>query len=227
MVSTREEAVNRSQKNANSTKQSNGSKDAILDVAEELFGQHGPDGVSLRQISATAGSANHSAVQYHFNNKEGLIRGIFLRRLNSLEKRRGMLLEDVLRQGKEKDTRALLEIILYPIAEEKNSAGNCTYAAFLLGLRVFSDLSLWALYSDSAPISRNADVLLRASLNSLPSDVFDIRYLSAISVFLLAVVRWDRLVSSNSTPSSQTREAYLKHTFDFIDAGLMAGCFDH
>ena len=46
-------------------------------AAERLFALHGIDGVSLRQIASEAGSANNSAVHYHFGSKEGLIGAIF------------------------------------------------------------------------------------------------------------------------------------------------------
>ena len=46
-------------------------------AAERLFALHGIDGVSLRQIAAEAGSANNSAVHYHFGSKTGLIAAIF------------------------------------------------------------------------------------------------------------------------------------------------------
>ncbi|MET0908751.1 MAG: helix-turn-helix domain-containing protein, partial [Ilumatobacteraceae bacterium] len=53
----------------------------IVEVAERLFALHGIDGVSLRQIAAAAGTANNSAVNYHFGSKDGLITAIFQYRL--------------------------------------------------------------------------------------------------------------------------------------------------
>src|SRR5437773_6574267 len=59
--------------------------------AERLFGLHGIDGVSLRQISAEAGSSNNSAVHYHFGSKEGLIAAIFHHRLPQIISERRLL----------------------------------------------------------------------------------------------------------------------------------------
>jgi predicted TIM-barrel fold metal-dependent hydrolase len=135
------------------------SQEAILDAAEILLGRHGPDGVSLCQIAAAAGSANHFAVQYHFKTKEGLIREIFERRLRSLEAKRGRLLASVARRGCGHDAGTLLEVLLRPIADEYDAYGQRSYAAFLLGLRVFSQVGEhWAGSRDSArrgpPIER-------------------------------------------------------------------------
>lgn len=207
---------------ANSTRSRPSAQDAILDAAEMLIGKYGPNGVSLRQISTAAGSANHSAVQYHFKNREGLIRGIYQRRLSSLEKKRGALLEDLFRQNRDKDTRLLLDVLLSPIAGEKDFSGQCSYAAFLLGLRMFGELSQWGLYRDLAPITRNVDVLLRASLETMPLELFGRRLVSAVSVFLISVVDWDRQVASGSIGELPARETYLKQALDFAAAGLMA-----
>jgi TetR/AcrR family transcriptional regulator, regulator of cefoperazone and chloramphenicol sensitivity len=43
----------------------------IIDAAIELFGEHGFDGASTRDIAAAAG-VNAPALQYYFENKEGL-----------------------------------------------------------------------------------------------------------------------------------------------------------
>ena len=63
----------------------------IVLAAERLFSLHGIDGVSLRQISAEAGSANNSAVHYHFGSKDGLIGAIFRHRLPQLISERRLL----------------------------------------------------------------------------------------------------------------------------------------
>jgi AcrR family transcriptional regulator len=51
-------------------------KSLLIDTGEKLFGQHGFDGISLREIAVAAGQANSNVVQYHFTNKNGLIMAI-------------------------------------------------------------------------------------------------------------------------------------------------------
>jgi AcrR family transcriptional regulator len=55
----------------------------ILDVAEELFMQHGFEATSMRQLTAKAG-ANLAAVNYHFGSKDALIEAVFRRRLDEM-----------------------------------------------------------------------------------------------------------------------------------------------
>ena len=55
----------------------------ILDVAEELFMQHGFEGTSMRLLTAKA-EVNLAAVNYHFGSKHALIEAVFRRRLDPM-----------------------------------------------------------------------------------------------------------------------------------------------
>lgn len=51
-------------------------REELLDAAEELFARHGIDAVSNRKITEHAGTANHSAIRYHFGSREDLLRAL-------------------------------------------------------------------------------------------------------------------------------------------------------
>jgi len=59
----------------------------ILDVAEELFMQHGFEGASMRMLTARAG-VNLAAINYHFGSKDALIEAVFRRRLDPVNAER-------------------------------------------------------------------------------------------------------------------------------------------
>lgn len=67
-------------------------KEKILLAAERLFAERG-FGVSLREIAVAAGQRNHSAVQYHFGDKTGLIDALYAYRMTPLNLRRRELLD--------------------------------------------------------------------------------------------------------------------------------------
>jgi len=69
-------------------------KERILDAAEELFADHGFAATSLRGITSEA-EVNLAAVHYHFGSKEELIRAVFQRRLEPLNRERLELLAEV------------------------------------------------------------------------------------------------------------------------------------
>ncbi len=66
-------------------------KAKILDAAEALFMEHGFEGTSLRQITATAG-VNLAAVNYHFGSKDVLVQRVLTRRLDPMNQERLALL---------------------------------------------------------------------------------------------------------------------------------------
>jgi AcrR family transcriptional regulator len=51
-------------------------REKLVDAAVQLYGDRSIDGVSLREISMTAGQKNSNALQYHFADKDGLLQAI-------------------------------------------------------------------------------------------------------------------------------------------------------
>ena len=71
----------------------------LLDAAEELIAEHGPDAVSTRQILTAAGVGNMAAIQYHFRTKEGLLAAVVARALEPLERERAAELAALRQRG--------------------------------------------------------------------------------------------------------------------------------
>lgn len=168
-------------------------RELVIDVAERLFGQFGLEGVSLRQIGLAAGGANHFVVQYHFGDKDQLVRAIFERRLQSLEARRAKMLNELTEAGRLADLRALVEVLFRPIADEKNSEGRRSYAAFLIGVRHFHSLPGLSYEMDELrPLTGHVAKLIRGLASHIPERHWERRILDASTVFLHAVVDLDR-----------------------------------
>jgi len=66
---------------------------AIVRAAERLFADRGLDGVSLREISREAGARNTNATQYHFGDRNGLLRAVVERHSASIDAERHQLLD--------------------------------------------------------------------------------------------------------------------------------------
>jgi AcrR family transcriptional regulator len=115
--------------NARTFGRSQSTKERLVLTAERLFALHGLEGVSLRQISSAAGNANNSAVQYHFDSKEGLIQAIFEHRVPGIMRRRRLLEAE---RGND-DLRSTIEVYLLPILEEAEDIDSY-YMPFLVQL---------------------------------------------------------------------------------------------
>lgn len=84
-------------------------RERILDAAEQLFAQHGFDGVTMRQIMGAAG-ADVALAYYHFKSKRDLFDAVMLRRVELLNQLRLEALEKVERSHKD-DPPTVDEII--------------------------------------------------------------------------------------------------------------------
>lgn len=60
--------------------------DKLMDAAERLYAEQGFAAVSIRQISDAAGQRNKSVVQYHFSNRDELIKAVIARHVAPVER---------------------------------------------------------------------------------------------------------------------------------------------
>ena len=90
-------------------------KDRLLDAAEELFSSRGIDATSLRAITSAA-EVNLASVNYHFGSKDGLVKTVFLRRLEPLNNERLELLDalEISAAGAPIELEAILDAWVMP-----------------------------------------------------------------------------------------------------------------
>lgn len=87
----------------------------MIRAAEQLFAARGIDAVSLREINRAAAQSNTGAVQYHFGDRDGLVRAVFDKHRRDTEPRRHALLDQYEEAGVE-DLRALAAALVLPLA---------------------------------------------------------------------------------------------------------------
>jgi len=97
----------------------NDTRDRIVRAAELLFAERGIAAVSLREINRAAEQHNTGAVQYHFGDREGLLKALVDKHRHDSEPRRHALL-DQYEESDEADLRALSAALVQPIAAKLN-----------------------------------------------------------------------------------------------------------
>lgn len=100
------------------SQQGDRARHALMDAAEELFARHGIDAVSNRRITEHAGTANHSAVAYHFGTRDELILAMVDRHLTATGRRRA---ERLAALGDDPGLTGLVECRILPVVEELDS----------------------------------------------------------------------------------------------------------
>ncbi len=70
-----------------------GAPSELIAAAERLFAEKGIDGVSLREITRAAHQRNTTALQYHFGDRDGLLRALVEKHMGIVAVRRAALLD--------------------------------------------------------------------------------------------------------------------------------------
>jgi len=87
---------------------------ALISAAERLFAARGTNGVSLREITRAADQRNTTALQYHFADREGLLRALLIKHGRDVDARRDILLDQYETTGRA-DLRALASALILPL----------------------------------------------------------------------------------------------------------------
>lgn len=165
-------------------------KSRLILAGEQLFAKGGIHGASMREIATRAGQGNHAAVQYHFGSREGLVRAIFDYRMEQMEDARGMMLARAEKEGRLKDARTILEIILLPQLDLHDADGNHSYASFLSQYLLQSRSPEFGDFGGSEPPHLTRALrLLRERVDYLPPYVAQRRLISISLMFLNILVR--------------------------------------
>lgn len=193
-------------------------QDRIIDAAELLFGAHGFEGVSLREIGTRAGSSNKFAVQYHFKDKRGLAHAIFRRRLPAIEARRKDLLDEAQLAGRSNHLPTLIHVLLQPIVETIDASGSRRFAAFLLRT-LLEGRAFRTDVDEAAPVAKRVEGLLHASMEQIPLPLFRMRLVVATMMFLSALVARDD--SQIDRLKDLPEEVFLKELYLMVCASLL------
>lgn len=93
-------------------------REALLKHGALLFARSGVEGVTTRQLHEAAGARNESALHYHFGDRAGLLDAILAQHFAAIEERRAVLVEEVAREGRTGDVRALVRCLAQPMADD-------------------------------------------------------------------------------------------------------------
>jgi AcrR family transcriptional regulator len=168
-------------------------KDLLMDVGEVVIGRQGVEGVTLRELALLAGQSNSNVVQYHFNNKDGLISAILEDRTCRLEQVRSKKFEDAKNDCEQNSPRKLIEILWLPTLSFQDEQGNHAFCRFMLQCRLHSEFSIRFPDNDQYNGSVIIEImkLLRNIYPYLTDDVFNYRFSTLTLMFISSVVEFD------------------------------------
>jgi AcrR family transcriptional regulator len=138
-------------------------KERLIEVGELLYGQHGFNGNSLREIASEAGQRNCNAVQYHFKSKYGFVSAILADRVFRLDALRAQRFAELRRGVVDKGgdealgARDLLKLIWLPDLSIVGPNKIHTYVRFSLQYYLQPDAGAHPFYTRDAQTGRTAN----------------------------------------------------------------------
>ncbi|MCU1393909.1 MAG: TetR family transcriptional regulator [Ilumatobacteraceae bacterium] len=96
-------------------------KQQLIAAAERLFAERGIEGVSLREINSAAGQKNSTALQYHFGDRQGLLRAVLRKHTPAIDAARMAMLDAYVVRGVD-DLRELAAALVRPSAAKLSDA---------------------------------------------------------------------------------------------------------
>jgi AcrR family transcriptional regulator len=167
-------------------------RDELLREAERLFGTHGVEAVSLRDIVRAAGHRNESAVQYHFGSKSKLVDAVVAERLQHIEARRIVMLRTIEADGATRDAKRLMAAIVEPLTDEVLTApGGEDYVRFLAQAITRPGFDIVERIAElNLPGMTGVTRYLRALAPRAPIEILKIRERMAIISVVTALSGW-------------------------------------
>jgi AcrR family transcriptional regulator len=201
-------------------------KSRLLDVAEQLFAEQGISATSLRSITAEAG-ANQASIHYHFGSKEELIREVFARRFDPINRERLRLLSEI-----EADSAAarprldkLIEAVVGPVLRLESPDESRRWTLFRLMGKVHSESEeiQELVFGQFREIAERAMPLLQASLPELGLNVLLWRARFLIGVMTMGLHPLPGVEPLEAIQAeARDPELVLAQMIPFLEAGFRA-----
>ena len=196
----------------------------LISAAEKLFAKDGIDGVSLRQINLEAGQKNSSAAHYHFGSKDSLIMAIYQHRMENVNERRLKKISELESSGDEKNIRALVGAIVYPIVEEIDAdISGRHYIRFMAQAIGHPQLDLIELWQQehSGGLSRTID-LIRKALPDIPNAIVGQRFGLAFEQIVHSLADREKLRKSAKHSFEVNSALFVSNLVDCISGAMAA-----
>lgn len=203
---------------------SRATRQLLMQTAERLFGQHGIEGISLREIGTAAGQSNNNAVQYHFETRENLVASILEWRVTSMEPRRSAMLADLESSGRTSDAKSLLSVLCLPHLDLASADGSYPFARFLL-LYIYRYRQRGMPHPfDRIPAQTTALAqtltLLYRRLHNFPKPLAHFRMTTCVAMFMNALVMSE--AQANPFEGNLTQPQMVADVLEMMTTALLA-----
>lgn len=188
------------------TKRSGDTRAALLRAAETLFAKRGVDAVSMREIAAAAGQANHSAALYHFTNKRDLINALLERHSDPIQNGWTMAM-DHMDAGGQTGLREIVALLVRPlVAKLDDPDGGVDYLLIVADLVTSRNFPLATMPAVGAPGIMELSARMMRHIPPIAPDFLQLRMMRVAAVLYCSIANYHATVSLGSGVS---RDAFV------------------
>lgn len=190
----------------------------MLDAAERLFAERGIEAVPLRDISLAAGQRNHTAVRYHFGNRDQIVKAIMETRGAESEASRAGIVAEMMLGTTAATVADVVGAFVRPLAIHLQPQNH--YLAFLSRL-----ITEEGGYEGLEGVNAGASVItLRTLLGRLapnvPEAVLDERWWLTLTSTVHALARYQSAREHAHLPAKM--DVLIDDLIAYLSAGLIA-----
>jgi len=199
---------------------SEATRKSLMRAAEKLFSERGVENVTVRAIIEQSGQKNESALQYHFNSRQGLIDAIHQHRNGQVQELRSELLAVLLKRNATPTLREICGLMVEPpFLMARNDTGFRQWVkAFGQGIATFCLPALLRVQGKENEGTLQTVRLLRRILSHLDDQIFEHRIDSTVRFTGLSMSQQAREKHAFRGPKS---DVFFNMLVDSI-AGLLA-----
>jgi len=196
----------------------------LLDVAEQLFGERGVNGVSLREIRIASGARNTAAIQFHFGDRDGLIRGLVGRHMPRLAELQQELYDAMVATGRDDDSRSLVEVLVRPSADYlERGPSERAWVKVIADLSAEPALEIRDMVSDAPEPARRVSHRLYQRLVELASPtIANERMLVLAQCTVHICADRARLIDSPDSRPHVSSEVFVENLIDMMSGAFFA-----
>ena len=188
----------------------------LIRAAERLFAERGIDAVSLREINREADQRNASALQYHFEDRRGLLRAILAKHELAVDASRNALLDEIEKDGPRNLHRFSAALVLPAADKLSDRDGGRAYLRIVAQLvnryRTRVDPIEWEDTSNSLNRWR---AMVEPEMSPLAVDPLHSRFTARRIMFI-------ELARRAESPRRKDDRLFASHLIDLVSAILGA-----
>jgi AcrR family transcriptional regulator len=189
----------------------------LLRAAERLFAARGVDSVSLREIAAAAGQANHSAALYHFSNKRELINALLTRHSESIQSAWLVTLDHIAASGDESLEQLVSLMVRSLVAKLDDPDGGADYLMIVAQLVPSRSFPITSFEATTAPGIIALSIAMMRHIEEIPFHLIQLRMMRVAAVLYCSIANYHTVTL---TGADLDREAFVTDLISSIVAVL-------